>query len=151
MKKNRVVWILFLVLAVGAVPVSFAEDAGFEKYRQAIREKIARQKAFLKENPTDAKAYFQLGLALMGLGRHQEEVEAYQEAIRLKADFAEAYDNLSIANDRLHDGARAIRNAIKARQLYEKKKNHRKIRGMQRRLRFLYEKYGYKSQDFETP
>jgi len=142
---------LFLTLLSLLCPPAESAESGFAKYRQTLHEKIARQKAIIKEHPDDAQAYFQLGLALMGLGRHREEIAAYRQAVRLQADFAAAYANLSIAHDRLHEGRAAIRAALKARKLYNEKRVHRKIRAAQRQLRFLYDKYGFKPADFEAP
>jgi len=147
---------LFLALLIFGLPLAVLGDgtadteSGFAKYRQDLHAKIDRQKAIIENHPDDAQAYFQLGLALMGLGRHREEVEAYRQAIRLKADFATAYANLSIAQDRLHDGRAAIRAALQARRLYGAKRIHRAIRAAQRQLRFLYDKYGFKPEDFEA-
>ena len=152
MHKVITILVLILILGAGRIPaVLFAVDTRFGQYRQTLLDEIARQKSIIKGKPESAKAHFQLGLSLMRLGRHQEEIEAYQEAVRLKEDFADAYENLSIANDRLHDGVNAIHNAIKALELYTNKRKHRKIRATQRRLRFLYEKYGYKPKDFKSP
>ena len=144
--------VLFFILGVAAfAKVLFAEKSGFEKYRQTLLGKINRQKLIIKNHPENADAYFQLGLTLMRLGRHQEEIEAYQQAVRLKEDFADAFDNLSIANDRLHDGVNSISNSIKALQLYTKTRKHGKTRAPRRRLRFLYDKYGYKPDNFDKP
>ena len=44
-------------------------------------------------NPQDARCHNLVGRALSCLGRNEEAVAAFAEAIRLKADFAEAYGN----------------------------------------------------------
>ena len=44
-----------------------------------------------------AKAWNNLGNAYWKLGRHQEAVEAYREAVRFKPDFGEAWFNLAVS------------------------------------------------------
>ena len=44
--------------------------------------------------PDFAKAYSNLGDALMGQGKFDEAVAAYRQAISIKPDFAKAYSNL---------------------------------------------------------
>jgi tetratricopeptide (TPR) repeat protein len=51
----------------------------------------------IKLNPDFAKAYNNLGNALLGKGRISEAISHYETAIRLKPDYAEAQKNLETA------------------------------------------------------
>jgi len=52
-------------------------------------------------NPQDADVWFYLGYCYDELGRYQDEIEAYKQAIRIKPDLAEAHYNLGFAYDKL--------------------------------------------------
>jgi Flp pilus assembly protein TadD len=54
------------------------------------------QKAMAK-NPQDANVWFLVGYCYGNLGRYQDEIESYKQAIRIKPDFAKAHYNLGIA------------------------------------------------------
>ncbi len=58
--------------------------------------------------PEDAAAQFNFGLTLGGLGRHAEEIAAYQRAIELDPDLDAAYENLGAATSANGDSAGAI-------------------------------------------
>jgi hypothetical protein len=47
--------------------------------------------------PGDAVAWNELGLAYIKLGRYQDAIAAYREALRLKPDYAEAWYNLGLS------------------------------------------------------
>ena len=44
----------------------------------------------VRENPDDAEAHYNLGNAYYDLGRHQEAIESYKQAIRIDPDYREA-------------------------------------------------------------
>jgi tetratricopeptide (TPR) repeat protein len=46
---------------------------------------------------TDAKAYCNLGVAYDDLGRYQDAIEPYKQAIRIQPDFVLAHYNLGVA------------------------------------------------------
>src|SRR5499427_2583512 len=65
--------------------------------------------------PDFAKAYSNLGDALMGQGKFDEAVAAYRQAISIKPDFAEAHSNLGNAlsgQGKLDEAVAAYRRAI---------------------------------------
>jgi len=59
-----------------------------------------------------------LGGAYGHLDRHQDAIAAYREAVRLKPDFAEAWNNLAIAYD-LSGNRSAALEAVKELRRYD--------------------------------
>ena len=109
--------------------------------RKYIGEAIKKGAGAIIYDPLDFKSYFELGLAYLALGRHEEEVRAYKEALRLNPKYAKAHYNLSMAYDYMKEGAKAIYHMQKALDLYATKRNHRKIRTTQRQLKRFYMSY----------
>ena len=134
------------LIAVSADTSLASED--FKKYRETVYSRIEKQQQAIKKNPKDSEAYFQLGLAYQSLGKHQEELEAYKKAVELKSDFADAHFNLGVSYDILRDGPNAIRHVIQAEELYQKSREHAKIRKSRRKLRMLSIRYRLKIDDF---
>jgi tetratricopeptide (TPR) repeat protein len=134
------------LIAVSADTSLASED--FKKYRETVYLRIEKQQQAIKKNPKDSEAYFQLGLAYQSLGKHQEELEAYKKAVELKSDFADAHFNLGVTYDILRDGPNAIRHVIKAEELYQKSREHAKIRKSRRKLRMLSIRYQLEIDDF---
>jgi Flp pilus assembly protein TadD len=66
---------------------------------------------------SNARAHSNLGLALDQAGRLQEAIGHYEQALRLKPDYAEAHYNLGIALGRLGRGPEAIAQFEQALQL----------------------------------
>ncbi len=130
-----------VLIATGVLAAQETWAADFKTYLQGARDKISRHKAIIHEDPLDATAYFELGVAYLALGRHEDEVEAYQEAIKLNPKYTAAHYNLSKAYDLLKEGPNAIKHMLRALDLYTQKKNHARIRNVQRQLKFLYLKY----------
>lgn len=140
--------LFFLMIAnVFAFPVS-GEEAGFRRFRENVLKQIEEVKVVIEKDPSDAKAHFKLGLSYMALGRHEEEIVAYLEAVRLEPDFAEAHFNLGLTYDLLANGDLAIRHMLRARQIYSAHRNHRGIRSSQRYLRTFDRKYSLPSKDW---
>jgi tetratricopeptide (TPR) repeat protein len=117
----------------------------FKTYLKGAQEEVLRHKEIIDEDPLDAVAYFELGKAFLALGRHKDEVEAYQEAIKINPKYTAAHYNLSMAYDLLKDGSNAIKHMLRARDLYSEKRNHASIRKVQRQLKFLHLKYQAKT------
>jgi tetratricopeptide (TPR) repeat protein len=119
----------------------WAGETDFKTYRKAAQQEINRKKAIVEEDPLDFLSYYELGRAYLALGRHEEEVRAYKEALRLNPKYAQAHYNLSMAYDHMKEGGKAIHHMQKALYLYATKRNHRKIRTTQRQLKRFYMSY----------
>ena len=134
-------------LMVVSADTSIASE-DFKKYRETVYSRIEKQQQAIKKNPKNSEAYFQLGLAYQSLGKHQEGLEAYKKAVELKSDFADGHFNLGVTYDILRDGSNAIRHVIKAEELYQKSREHAKIRKSRRKLRMLSIRYQLEIDDF---
>ncbi len=69
------------------------------------------------DNDLAARAWFSVGYLLIQQGKPEEAIAAYDEAIRLKPDYAEAYNNRGNANDKLGHREDAIADYNQAIQL----------------------------------
>ena len=76
MKRTNLLW-LALILLVTTAPLALAQ-VGQTKHQE----------------PSDATAYYYMGVEHFKSGRYKEAVEAYKRAISLKPDLAEAHNNL---------------------------------------------------------
>ena len=133
---------LFVILALSGIFESQAALAvDFKTYLQGVRAEVSRHKEIIREDPLDAIAYFELGRAYLALGKHEEEAEAYREAIQLNPKYIAAHYNLSMAYDLLKDGPNAIKHMLSALNLSSEKRNHVRIRNVQRQLKRLHLKY----------
>lgn len=71
----------------------------------------------LKDNPNDARAYFDLATALETLGDPQAAEQAYRDALGLEPSFGEALNNLGLllrSKDALDDAIALFRRAVEA-------------------------------------
>jgi tetratricopeptide (TPR) repeat protein len=132
---------LFILACVLGAPVENAGAVDFKTYLQGAKAEILRHQKIIAEDPLDAISYFELGKAYLALGRHEEEVGAYKEAIKLYPKYIEAHYNLAMAYDLLKQGPNAIKHMLLALDLYTAKRNHARIRGVKRQLKLLYFKY----------
>ena len=135
---------LFVLLVLSGILAAQVKETlaiDFKTYLQGAKAEILRHKKIIQEDPLDAVAYFDLGMAYLALGRHEDEVDAYQEAIKLNPKYAVAHYNLSKAYDLLKDGPNAIKHMLRAQELYSQKRNHTQMRKVQRQLKFLNLKY----------
>ncbi|MBT3923849.1 MAG: tetratricopeptide repeat protein [Nitrospina sp.] len=134
-------FVLLVLTGILAAQVKETLAIDFKTYLQGAKAEILRHKKIIQEDPLDAVAYFDLGMAYLALGRHEDEVDAYQEAIKLNPKYAVAHYNLSKAYDLLKDGPNAIKHMLRAQELYSQKRNHTQMRKVQRQLKFLNLKY----------
>ena len=133
---------LFFVSALSVFfELQVASAADFKAYLQGARAEILRHKEIIREDPLDAIAYFELGRAYLALGKHEEEVEAYREAIQLNPNYIAAHYNLSMAYDLLKDGPNAIKHMLRALSLSFGKRIHIAVRRVQRQIKRLYLHY----------
>jgi tetratricopeptide (TPR) repeat protein len=128
-----------LIFVLGTQAKAAAVD--FKTYLKGAREEITQHQMIIQEDPLDAVAYFELGKAYLALGRHEDEVEAYKEAIELHPNYTAAHYNLSMAYDLLKNSSNAIKHMLRVQELYTKKRNHAGLRKAQRQLKFFYSKY----------
>ena len=137
----RVNFYLFLLLFLISVVPVWGGETDFKAFRKAGQKEIKVQKEVIRQDALDFLSYFELGLAYLKLGRHEEEVKAYQEALSLNPKSAETHYNLGIAYGHLQDGGKAIHHMQVAQDLYVTQRNHRKIRTTQRQLKRFYYSY----------
>jgi tetratricopeptide (TPR) repeat protein len=136
--------LFFILLLAGLFSFSgsiWAGETDFKTYRKAAQQEINEKNVIVKEDPLDFLSYYELGRAYLALGRHEEEVQAYKEVLKLNPKYAQAHYNLSMAYDHLKEGGKAIHHMQKALDLYATKRNHRKIRTTQRQLKRFYMSY----------
>jgi Flp pilus assembly protein TadD len=62
---------------------------------------LAHCRRWTQAEPNNEWAWFSLGVAYRNLERYREAIEAYREALRLKADFATAWNNLGFAYQKM--------------------------------------------------
>ena len=117
----------------------------FKTYLKGAQAEILSHKSSIRDDPLDEVAFFELGKAYLALGRHEEEIAAYQEAVKLNSQYSAAHFNLSMAYDLLKDGPNAIKHMLRAQDLYIEERKHAQIRKVQRQLKFFYLKYQRKS------
>lgn len=140
---EKVILILFVLTGILKAQTVVAVD--FKTYLQGARAEISHHKEIIREDPLDAIAYFELGRSYLSLGKHKAEVEAYKEAIQLYPNYIAAHYNLAMAYDLLKEGPNAIKHMLRALDLYTEKRNHVRIRNVQRQLKRLYLKYPSKT------
>jgi tetratricopeptide (TPR) repeat protein len=133
--------LLIIFVLTGIFETQTAVAVDFKTYLHGARAEISHHKEIIREDPLDAIAYFELGRSYLALGKHEAEVEAYREAIQLYPNYTAAHYNLAMAYDLLKDGPNAIKHMLNALDLYSAKRNHARIRNVQRQLKRLYLKY----------
>ena len=142
---------LFFIVALSRISdTQVVSGADFKSYLKGAQAEILRHKDLVREDPLDAIAYFELGRAYLALGKHKEEAEAYRKAIQLNYKYISAHYNLSIAYDFLKDGPNAIKHMLHALNLSFEKRNHVRVRNMQRQLKRLFLKYPDKPSGSES-
>tara|TARA_Y100000588_G_scaffold231013_1_gene244808 strand:+ start:228 stop:743 length:516 start_codon:yes stop_codon:yes gene_type:complete len=143
-KRGSYFWVnfhlFFLIALISVFPV-WGGETDFKTFRKAVQKEIKIQKEIIRQDPLDFLSYFELGLAYLKLGRHEEEVKAYQEALSLNPKSAQTHYNLGVAYDHLQEGDKAIHHMQVAQGLYVAQRNHRKIRTTQRQLKRFYYSY----------
>ena len=135
--------IIFVLTGIFGTQTAVAVD--FKTYLQGARSEITHNQGIIREDPLEAIAYFELGRSYLALGKHEEEVEAYKEAIQLYPNYIAAHYNLAMAYDLLKEGPNAIKHMLSALDLYSAKRNHARIRNVQRQLKRLNLKYPSKT------
>jgi tetratricopeptide (TPR) repeat protein len=81
-------------------------DQAIEKWKQAIQF-----------DPEHSNAYFNIGLALAGKGKHEQAIEYFKQASQQKPDWYEPYNDLGLAYAQQGREGLAVENYNKALQL----------------------------------
>lgn len=103
---------------VGGVPIVSIVRSGFRE-REMTDGVIQKDPDYLKvmktfqqiilDDPNNAEAYYNLGVAYGELGQYQEAIEALEQAIRIDPNEPDAYYNLGIAYSELEQYQEAIK------------------------------------------
>jgi len=84
-------------LAAGLVTVLAGTlGAATVRRNEVYRSEVAILCDVIAKRPTNARAHYNLGIALAEQGRREEAVRHFVEALRLKPDYAEAHGNLGV-------------------------------------------------------
>ena len=91
------------VIGIATFIIEKAQNLNFAMPVNLIKDKIKNKKiTALKESDIEdykktAEYWFYLGLAYDDSGKHEEAIESYKQALRIKPDLAEAHNNLGLA------------------------------------------------------
>ena len=92
-------------------------DKGYELFEaKNWSELLAHSQKWTKAEPWNTSAWNSLGLAYGNLGRYDDEIAAYREALRINPEYADAWYNLGLAYralDRYDDAIAAYREALR--------------------------------------
>ncbi len=91
------------VVAAGTLAVLTYQQSGL--YCDAVR----LYQATLEKNPGSWLAHYNLGNALNNIGRPQEAIFHFEQALRLKPDFTEAHNNLAATWEAMGQRSQAIK------------------------------------------
>jgi len=89
---------------------------GYKEFTDTTAEAKRLKPPDLQTQPDSAEAWYDSANSYYSLGRYQEAMEAYKQAIKLKPDNADAHHNLGLTYDRLgryQEGMEAYNQAIK--------------------------------------
>ena len=88
--KYAVIILLVLILAS-------AESLATRSYLTHWRNSVGLYKYMLSKAPNAPPLHYNLGIAYGKLGRYQEAIEAFSQAIKIKTDYAKMHNNLGTA------------------------------------------------------
>jgi len=113
-----VAWAFYDAFLSGSVPYAIELETGNKyfadgDYRQALDE----YEAILRADPRHLDALRGVARTLMQLGRNEDALRTYGEVIAQQPDFASAYANRGILNDRMGNYQAAIDDYEKAAAL----------------------------------
>ncbi len=103
---------------------------------EALPDQVAVAEANVGQAPS-ANNYLELSLAYHQAKRYRDCIRAAQEALRIKPDFPEAYNNIAAAYEDLHEWEAAIaaaREAVRLRPDFQLAKNNLAYSEEQKRL-----------------
>jgi len=99
--------VLALVLALGPHAAGAAGARSADQVAAAPGDSMARLKAAVDKDSTNAQAQYRYGLGLLDNDRPLEATRAFHAAVTTKPDFLEAWVNLGAAHDAVGHGALA--------------------------------------------
>lgn len=79
---------------------------------------------------------------------HEERIAKQEGILKNEPTNAAAHFALGAVYDEMRDGANAIIHTQKAAEFYKKQQNVKGLAESRRHLRWFYDKYGYKEEDF---
>ncbi len=88
------IWLTALAVAVVLAVSATAATVSIRRL-SAYHDLVTIWQDTLLHQPTNPKVYNNLGVALVAAGRHDEAVQAFKQAVRLRPEFAEARFNLA--------------------------------------------------------
>lgn len=98
---------LALAAGPGAARAAGEKAAAKAKPAAAPGDSVARLKAQVDKDSTNAKLQYRYGLALLDNDRPLEATRAFAAAVKAKPDYLEAWVNLGAANDAIGHGQQA--------------------------------------------
>jgi tetratricopeptide (TPR) repeat protein len=104
---------------------------------QNIQPPLVAAEKLAESQPT-ADHYLNLSLLYHQAGRYQECIEAARKALKLKPDFAEAYNNIAAANEAMHkwdDAIAAAQHALRINPNFQLAKNNLAYSQSQKQLK----------------
>jgi Flp pilus assembly protein TadD len=99
-KNKKVIVVMPAYNAAQTLKITYDEvmEQGIVFMKQEIfEEAIDQYRGLLEKNPRDAKALNNLGVALACVGRHEEAISRFREALKIDLDHRKARDNLEKA------------------------------------------------------
>ncbi len=106
---------------------SFEEPDG-SSTSEAMVQMAGEFEQAVRDNPDDANARYDLGLARMYDRKWGRAAEQFQKVIELEPEFADAHANLAVCYAKLGKPERALEHAERAIEIAPAKKRYRKIR-----------------------
>src|SRR3954454_17171797 len=104
---------LFRLIMISLVIMSSTELT----QAKAVQPQELQQKGVESQEQQDAVACYHRGVELYRAGRYKQAVEAFQQAIRLKPDFAAAHHGLGYVYDELGEYKKALQSYQRAIEL----------------------------------
>jgi tetratricopeptide (TPR) repeat protein len=128
-------------LAAETLQIAPGDALAMQYYREQgaatpLPDPVANAEAAVKTAPT-ADNYVNLSLAYHQAKRFRDCIHAAQEALKLRPNYPEAYNNIAAANEDLHDWDAAIaaaREAVRLRPDFQLAKNNLAYSEAQKKL-----------------
>ena len=115
-------WVMFMALALGLGMLTARRNEDYRSELTIWRDTVAKR-------PNNERAHFNLGVVWSEMpGRLDDAIARYEEALRLKSDYADAHNNLGLAwsqlPGRLNDAIVQYEEALRLRPDYAETHNN---------------------------